>query len=79
MLAMVNRSKAPDRYQPLVQMAVEMSRETGAPAQTHFDSLLALLRGPTRLRRVLWCADRNRGTVILIAMAGAMVGARFAI
>lgn len=79
MLPMVNRSKAPDRYQPLVQMALEMSRGTGAPAQAHFDSLLALMRGPTWLRRVLWCADRNRRMVIIVAIAGATLGAHFGI
>ena len=79
MLTMVNRSKTPDRYQPLVQMALEMSRDTGAPAQAHFDSLLALLGGPTFLRRVLWCAHRNRGMVITLAIAGATLGAHLAI
>ena len=79
MLPMVNRSKTPDRYRPLVQMALEMSRDTGAPAQAHFDSLLALLRGPTWLRRALWCADRNRGLVITVAIAGATLGAHLAI
>jgi hypothetical protein len=79
MLRMVNRSKAPDRYKPLVQMALEMSRDTGAPAQAQFDSLLALLRGPTWLRRALWCADRNRGLVAILAIAAATVGARFVI
>jgi hypothetical protein len=79
MLTMVNRSKTPDRYKPLVEMAVEMSRDTGAPAQAHFDSLLALLAGPTWMRRVLWCADRNRGMVIAVAIAGATLGAHFAI
>ena len=79
MLTMVNRSKTPDRYKPLVQMAVEMSKDTGAPAQAHFDSLLALLRGPTWLRRVLWFADRNRGMVIAVALAGATLGAHLAI
>jgi hypothetical protein len=79
MLTMVSRSKTPERYKPLVQMALEMSRDTGAPAQAHFDSLLALLRGPTWLRRILWCADRNRGVVIVVAIAGATLGAHFAI
>ncbi len=79
MLRMVNRSKAPDRYMPLVEMALEMSRDTGAPAQAHFDSLLALLRGPTWLRRVLWCADRNRGLVAILAIAAATLGAEFVI
>ena len=79
MLTMVNRSKTTDRYMPLVEMALEMSRDTGAPAQAHFDSLLALLRGPTWLRRVLWFADRNRGVVIAAAIAGATLGAHLAI
>jgi hypothetical protein len=79
MLTTVNRSKTPDRYRPLVQMALEMSRDTGAPAQAHFDSLLALLRGPTWLRRVGWFADRNRGIVIAMAIAGATLGAHLAI
>jgi len=76
---MVNRSKTPNRYEPLVQMALEMSRDTGAPAQDHFDSLLALLRGPTWLRRVMWCADRNRGLVMAVAIGGAALGAHLAI
>jgi hypothetical protein len=72
---MVNRSKAPDRYKPLVQMALEMSRDTGAPAQDHFDSLLDLLRGPTLLRRAFWCVDRNRAVVMTVAVAVAALGA----
>jgi hypothetical protein len=76
---MVNRSKTPNRYEPLVQMALEMSRDTGAPAQDHFDSLLALLRGPTWLRRGMWCADRNRGLVMALAIGGAALGAHLAI
>ena len=76
---MVNRSKTPDRYRPLVQMALEMSRDTGAPAQDHFDSLLDLLQGPNWLRRAIWCADRNRVLVMAVAIAGAAVGAHFAI
>jgi len=79
MLAIVNRPKTPDRYRPLVQMALEMSKDTGAPAQAHFDSLLALLRGPTWLRRILWYADRNRGMVITVALAGATLGAHLSI
>lgn len=76
---MVDRSKTPNRYEPLVQMALEMSRETGAPAQDHFDSLLALLQGPTWVRRAIWFADRNRGWVMTVAVAGAALGAHFAI
>ena len=68
---MVSRSKTPDRYKPLVQMALEMSRDTETTAQAQFDSLLELLRGPTWTRRALWCADRNRGVVIALAVAGA--------
>lgn len=76
---MVNRSKIPNRYEPLVHMALEMSRDTGAPAQDHFDSLLDLLRGPNWLRRALWCTDRNRGLVIAVAIAGATLAAHFAL
>ena len=76
---MVNRSKIPNRYEPLVHMALEMSRDTGAPAQEHFDSLLDLLQGPTWLRRAIWCADRNRGLVMALAVAGAALGVHLAI
>jgi hypothetical protein len=76
---MVNRSKIPNRYEPLVHMALEMSRDTGASAQDHFDSLLDLLRGPTWLRRAIWCADRNRGLVVAVAMSGAAFGVHLAI
>ena len=75
----VNRSKIPNRYEPLVHMALEMSRDNGAPAQDHFDSLLDLLRGPNWLRRALWCADRNRGLVIAVAIAGATLGTHLAL
>ncbi|MGH8926886.1 MAG: hypothetical protein ACRDWH_00925 [Acidimicrobiia bacterium] len=66
----MSRSNPPHRYEPLVQMAREMSNGTGAPAQTHFDELLALMRGPSRLRRTGWFIERNRR--ILIATAGAI-------
>ena len=69
----MNRSGDPHRYEPLVEMAREMSRETGVPAQAHFDSLLALLRGPSRVRRGLWYIDRNRHPVIALAGVIALV------
>ena len=75
----MRRSKTSDRYEPLVQMALDMSRDTDVPAQYQFDALLALLQGPTWVRRALWCADRNRVLVMTVALAGAALGAHFAI
>ena len=59
-------SRTPDRYQPLVEMAREMSLRTGGSPQVHFDSLLNLLRGPSRFRRGLWYLDRNREVAIIL-------------
>ena len=69
---------SPNRYQPLVEMAREMSLTTGAPAQAHFDSLLNLLRGPSHLRRSLWYVERNRHLVIALTAIVLSSGLYFA-
>ena len=59
MIGRVRRSRSPDRYEPLVEMAREMSSGTGTPAQTQFESLLELMRGPSPMRKGMWFVDRN--------------------
>ena len=75
----VKLSKPADRYEPLVQMAREMSFHSGAPAQAHFDDLFMTLRGPSRLRRTLWYVDRHRLPVLAVATGIALIGAYFII
>jgi hypothetical protein len=75
----VSRSKSPNRYEPLVQMAREMSSGTGTPAQTQFDSLLELMRGPSRMRRGVWFVDRNRRLLIAFIATLALLGAHLII
>ena len=60
-------------------MAREMSSGTGAPAQTQFDSLLELMRGPSRMRRGLWFVDRNRRLLIAFMATIALFGAHLVI
>ena len=36
-----------------------MSSGTGTPAQTQFESLLELMRGPSPMRKGMWFVDRN--------------------
>ena len=60
-------------------MAREMSSGTGTPAQTQFDSLLELMRGPSRMRRSLWFVDRNRRTLRAWTAAIALLGAHLLI
>ena len=79
MLPGVTHSNTPNRYQPLVEMAREMSLASGAPAQAHFDSLLKLLRGPSHLRRSLWYVERNRLLVTALIVVIASSGAYFAL
>jgi hypothetical protein len=76
---MVNSSNPPNRYEPLVEMAREMSHGTGASAQAHFDYLLALLRGPSLLRRGLWFVGRNRRLAVVATAFGAFLGAHLVI
>jgi hypothetical protein len=76
---MVNSSNSPNRYEPLVEMAREMSHGTGASAQAHFDYLLALLRGPSLLRRGLWFVGRNRRLAVVATAFGAFLGAHLVI
>jgi hypothetical protein len=56
-------------------MAREMASGTGTPAQTQFDSLLELMRGPSRMRRGLWFVDRNRRLLTALVATIALFGA----
>lgn len=75
----MSRSKSPNRYEPLVQMAREMSSGTGTPAQTQFDSLLELMRGPSPMRRGVWFVARNWRLLIALLATIALFGAHLVI
>ena len=56
-------------------MAREMASGTGTPAQTQFDSLLELMRGPSRMRKAIWFIHRNSRELIALTATIALFGA----